>query len=174
MGQQPRIEPDPDDLPRTSLEPGPPPRWRADRPGDISGPRDMPWGGAFGTPGPDTGYALRLVDDEDLSLEPGERRAAVVSTVAQLMAARASLFGRAPTPEDRDVAVLLLGLSSGDEIPSQHRQELIAARRHWAPGVARSATKARQMVAMVPEELLLMTPEDVRHRLALGENPLKA
>lgn len=173
MGQQPRIEPDPEDLPRTSLEPAPARRWRPNRPGDLAGPSEVPWGGAFGTPGPDTGYAMRLLSREELSLESGERRASVIAALAQLMAARASLFGRAPTPEDADVAALLLGLAGADEIPGQHRQELIASRRHWAPHVARSAAAARQMVAKVPKELLLLSAEDVRHRLALGENPLK-
>ena len=61
MGQQPNMPLTMADLPRPEPHPGPARGWRAGRPGDPSSPADVPWGGAFGTPGPDTGYALRLL-----------------------------------------------------------------------------------------------------------------
>ena len=109
MGQQPNVEIDPSDLPRPVPDTDPPRRWRPTRPGVIVSPDQMPWGGAFGTPGPDTGYGMKLVREADLP----ERTDGLESVLAALMAARASLFGRAPVIEDLEVAKLLAGLGEG-------------------------------------------------------------
>ena len=55
MGQQPNMPLTVEDLPRPEPHPAPARRWRAGRPGDPALPADVPWGGAFGTPGPDPG-----------------------------------------------------------------------------------------------------------------------
>lgn len=70
----------------------------------------MPWGGAFGTPGPDTGFAYRIVGSLDL---PGGEyyRADVEAVVIAVMVARASAIGRAPTASDATAALDLLELS---------------------------------------------------------------
>jgi hypothetical protein len=73
VGQQQNIPITLADLPRATAKPAAPRQWRPDRPGDITSPQQMPWGGAFGTPGPDTGYALRLIRQRGLELEPGIR-----------------------------------------------------------------------------------------------------
>ncbi|MFH1331478.1 MAG: hypothetical protein ABIJ48_12640 [Actinomycetota bacterium] len=104
MGQQPSIPLTVEDLPRPEARPAPARRWRADRPGDLASPTDVPWGGAFGTPGPDTGYALRLLADR--SVGPEESRA-----LAAVMAARASQLGRAPVAADAEAAESILGLA---------------------------------------------------------------
>jgi hypothetical protein len=96
MGQQPNIELDPADLPRPVPEPAPPGRNRPARPGVITAPGDVPRGAAFGTPGPDTGWAKRILRDADLP----ERSVLLEAVLATLMAARASHFGRAPVPHD--------------------------------------------------------------------------
>lgn len=70
----------------------------------------MPWGGAFGTPGPDPGFAYRIVRSLDL---PGDeqQRADVEAVVVAVMVARASAIGRAPTASDVAVAIDLLELT---------------------------------------------------------------
>ena len=103
MGQQPNMPLTMEDLPRPEPRPGPARRWRAGRPGDLASPADVPWGGAFGTPGPDTGYALRLLAGR--AGEPGEARA-----LAAIVAARASRLGRAPVPADVVAAEAILSL----------------------------------------------------------------
>ena len=46
--------------------------WKPGRPGELNGPQ--PWGDQLGTPGPDTGYALKLVERcvDELTLGAGE------------------------------------------------------------------------------------------------------
>lgn len=104
MGQQPNLPLAVEDLPRPEPHPAPALRWRAGRPGDPASPADVPWGGAFGTPGPDTGYAWRLL--EGRSGGPEESRA-----LATAMAARASLLGRAPMAADVEAAEIILSLA---------------------------------------------------------------
>jgi hypothetical protein len=114
------------------------------------------------------------VREAELGLEPGEQRALVEGALVHIIAARASHFGRAPTAQDCEAAMLLLGLGMDDEIPAQHRQALIAARRYWGPRAAADAAKAREMVSRIPRDLIGATPEEIRHRLAMGEHPLHA
>jgi len=113
-----------------------------------------------------------LVKTADLNLEPGEQRSAVEDALVALIAARASAYGRAPTVEDRDVALLFLGLGVDEEIPAHQQQNLIASRRYWAPRASSDSAKARGMVARFPRDLIEAKPEEIRHRLAMGENPL--
>lgn len=102
MGQQPNLPLTVEDLPRAEPHPAPARRWRAGRPGDVASPADVPWGGAFGTPGPDAGYALRLLEGRS-SGEGVDPRA-----VAAVMGARASLVGRAPVAADAEAAEIIL------------------------------------------------------------------
>ncbi|MGH8928628.1 MAG: hypothetical protein ACRDWH_09780, partial [Acidimicrobiia bacterium] len=66
LGQQPNVRIDRSDSPRPTEEPDPPRRWRPTRPGVITKPEQQPWGGSFGTPGPDTGFAYRIIRAADL------------------------------------------------------------------------------------------------------------
>lgn len=108
MGQQPNMPLTIEDLPRPEARPAPPRRWRADRPGDLSSPREVPWGGAFGTPGPDTGYALRLLCDSGEDL-------AEARPLATVMAARSSRLGRAPVAADIEAARILLASAPAEK-----------------------------------------------------------
>ncbi len=172
MGQEPNIDIEFEDRPRRELQPAAPTRWKANRPGDLTSPDQVPWGGAFGTPGPDAGYALKLISDADFALEEGEVRSQVEAAMAQLMASRASHFGRAPTSEDLKFALLIFGLAGPDQVPETVNAQLGRDRRYWAPRVANSAAAGRRLVAMIPSSLLEAPLEDVRHQLALGETPL--
>lgn len=138
MGQQPNIPLGIEDLPRATAHPAAANRWSPDRPGELSGPEAVPWGGAFGTPGPDTGYALTIVRRRDL---PGgdHHRRDVEAAVVAVVAARASAIGRAPVPADVDVAVELLDLDAGVE--------------HLA-GIAHAPARLRGLVASIPRERL--------------------
>ncbi|MFA5884846.1 MAG: hypothetical protein WDA60_13410 [Acidimicrobiia bacterium] len=97
-----------------TLAPGvvlPPARdWRADRPGDLVD-GVQPVGDLFGSPGPNVGFALRLVHraSADFVLEPHEHREDAEAAVAAVAMKRASSYGRAPIAADVDRAVALLG-----------------------------------------------------------------
>ena len=119
----------------------------------------MPWGGAFGTPGPDAGYALAILAHRDLDLLPGEDRHDVEAALTALMAARASRFGRAPVVGDAVVAEAILGFGSDD--PSW--------RRRWTVNAAHDADLRRRLVASVRPDVWLVVPEEARGRVAAGE-----
>jgi hypothetical protein len=144
VGQQQNIPITLADLPGATAKPAAPRPWRPDRPGDITSPQQMPWGGAFGTPGPDTGYALRLIRRRGLELEPGIRRD-VEAAILAIASARASALGRAPVPDDIDVAMDLLGLDDS------------AAVSRFA-GIAHDNARLRGLVEAVPRETLMAPP----------------
>ena len=168
MGQEPNIQLGIEDLPRPTHHPDPPRRWTPSRPGELSGPDDVPWGGAFGTPGPDTGYVLAMIARADLPLEDGEDRHDAETALGLIAGARASHFGRAPTGADLDVARLLLGLAP-DGIPDDVVSGLAARRGGWWTGIGHDAGRARSLVASIPLDALTASPDDVRSRVAAGE-----
>ncbi|MEX0667022.1 MAG: hypothetical protein WD313_01690 [Acidimicrobiia bacterium] len=157
MGQQPNVEIDPSDLPRPTPETDPPRRWRPTRPGVIVSPDQMPWGGAFGTPGPDTGWALKLVRAADLP----ERTDGLESVLAALMAARSSLFGRAPVPEDLEVAMILAGFGEG--LPAGFSER----RGRWIEATAHEPSPGQMAVSDIERDLLELKPDQIKRRLRI-------
>ncbi len=168
MGQQPNIELEMADLPRPRPTPDAARPWKPQRPGELGAPRDVPWGGAFGTTGPDTGYALLLIRQRSIPLAPGEHRHNAEAALVALAGARASHFGRAPTSKDIDVAMMILGYE-----PNGFPDDLIAGlardRQAWVSNLGHDAGKARALVASVPIENLAAPVEDLRVRMAGGE-----
>jgi hypothetical protein len=168
MGQQPNIELEISDLPRPTAHPAPPRKWSPGRPGELNSPADVPWGGAFGTTGPDTGYALRLVKNHDLALGPNEHRHNVDVAVAAVAGARASRYGRAPTAKDVEVALIILGFRP-EGVAGDVLADLAGARVDWFANVAHNPTKVQGIVAAIPVAVLMSVPEELRTRMAAGE-----
>jgi len=168
VGQQPNIELEISDLPRPRPKPAPSRRWRPDRPGDMASPDDVPWGGSFGTTGPDTGYVLRLLKSRQIALGAGEHRGNVDAAVLALAGARASALERSPISQDIDVALLVLGLAP-DGIPAETIDALAAERAKRLPGLSHDAAQARALVAAVPVDRLRTTPDELRAATAAGE-----
>lgn len=157
MAQQPNIELTPGDRPRPEPSPGPNRRWSPSlRPGTVTAPDEMPRGGPFGTPGPDTGYALKIIGRSDVADLTDERRA----VLAALMGARAASFGRAPIPEDLEVAMAICG--TWDE---QAPEEVRRRAEHWFSAVPHERAKGRTAVAEVDRALLREKPDRVRAAL---------
>ncbi len=160
MAQQPNIELRPADKPRGVLRPGPARRWRPSlRPGMITSPEQMPSGEGFGTPGPDTGWALKLIDRADIP----ESSLALDKLLTALMSARAASFGRAPTHEDLEVALTLCGL--GEALP----EHLADRRERWVTAVSHEKPPGRQALSEVGLELLRSSPAAVRLRVSKPE-----
>jgi hypothetical protein len=134
--------------------PGP---WTTSRPAEAAGPA-VPRGKAMGTPGPDSGFALRLAKrfEEELKLGEGESAHDVLLGVALVASKRAALFGRAPSVYDVRFALNLWGFL--DDAPA----DLRAARRALFSGVSHDYVVQRAVVDSVPEETLRLTPDDVR------------
>jgi hypothetical protein len=159
MAQQPNIEPDGQHDPRATLQPDVVRPWRpSDRPGVISTPDQMPHGEGFGNPGPDTGWAFRLIAADDI---PG-RSDGLVKVLGALMGARASSFGRAPTREDLEVAKILCGLGDGLPLHLAERTE------RWVEATSHERPPGRSALAEVGENLRLK-PAEVRLRVSRPE-----
>lgn len=160
MAQQPNIELDPADRPRAVPTPDASRRWRPSmRPGMITSPDQVPRGDGYGNPGPDTGWAFRLIDAADIPELTGPLR----KVLATLMGARAASFGRAPTREDLDVALLLCGI--GEALPPV----LADRRRRWVDAAAHDKPPGRTALAEVGMDLLRHKPAEVRLRVSRSE-----
>jgi hypothetical protein len=131
----------------------------------------MPWGGAFGTPGPDSGYAYVVLAGRPSPAAEDEDPHDVEHALATLMVARASRFGRAPVGEDADVAELLLGYRT-EGLPEEVIRSLADLRSEWIPGFAHAKYRGRDLVAAVDDALLLEALETLRRRLADGASVL--
>ena len=168
MGQQPNLEIHLEDLPRPTSDTAAPRRWKPDRPGDLAGPDDVPWGGMYGRPGPDTGYALKLLNGRELGIDDPALEADASAAVAAVAAARASYFGRAPTADDIDVALLVFGFSSED-LPEALVSGLVKDRDSWFSGLAHNPAKAGELVGAIPIDSLNSSLLDLRSRMSAGE-----
>ena len=163
MGQEPNIELDSSDAPRQVAAPGAPRRWKPTRPGEITSPAEMRWGGAFGRPGPDTGWAMKLIRSTDW--DRADRSSEAEAVLATFVGARASLFGRAPTPHDVEVGLILLGLRP-DEVPPAVAKRLTAERNRWLDKAAHEHTKGAAFVGSLDPSLVAASPDRVRTLLA--------
>lgn len=160
MAQQPNIELNPEDKPRAVPTPDAARRWRPSmRPGVITTPDQVPRGEGYGNPGPDTGWAFRIIDAAQIpDLSKGLR-----TVLAALMGARAASFGRAPTREDLDVALILCGI--GDALP----ESLVERRERWVDALAHDKPPGRTALAEVGLDLLRHKPAEVRLRVSRSE-----
>lgn len=158
MATQPNIEHEDADLPRGSLPLPPSRRWAVEsKPGVVRAPDDVPRGSAFGTPGPDTGWALRII-----RLTDGDEHPARVRTLlAALMGARAAAFGRGPIREDLDVAKVLCGIGEG--LPGH----LSERRERWVRSLRHASRPGQDALAEIDEDLLEMAPDEVRRAVTL-------
>jgi hypothetical protein len=122
----------------------------------ITSPNQMPRGEGFGTPGPDTGWALALVARADIP----DRSERLEKVLAALMGARASAFGRAPTLEDLEVAKILCGI--GEALPDH----LIERRARWVEAIAHDKPPGATALVEVGPDLLKNPPAAVRLRVS--------
>ncbi|HEX9853921.1 MAG TPA: hypothetical protein VGC47_01225 [Acidimicrobiia bacterium] len=166
MGQQPNIELEMSDLPRPKPARAPERRWAPTRPGELTSPADVPWGGVFGTTGPDPGYALLLASAADIDVE-GLDRHVVDEVVAAVAAARASLFGRAPMSEDIELAHTIFGFRQ-EGLPKEVLAGLESDRATWLAGAGHDRAKVRDIVASVPRDVLQGTLDELRSRMIGG------
>jgi hypothetical protein len=161
MAQQPNIELRITDLPRQVSGTGPERPWVPNRPGELTG-TGVPWGGAFGTAGPDAGYALKLAADRELLLADHEHRADANAAVGAVAAARASLAGRGPTKGDIDAAIVILGYDTESDFG--------AVRSAAIAGSAHHPDRIRRLVAGIPADVYDATSGELRERAASGES----
>src|ERR1700722_4282591 len=146
---------------RPSLRLKTPEDWRTNRVAELRGPTP-PQGAAFGFPGSDSGYALKLGEDlfaDRVELVEGETRHDVVYGAAMVASAPASLFGRAPVGPDLELALTLFGYLGGAP------QDLVEWRVPRFQSVAHHYEAQRRLVGAVHETTFRMTVVTVRERL---------
>ncbi|MEM9133238.1 MAG: hypothetical protein AAF962_07720 [Actinomycetota bacterium] len=131
--------------------------WRADRPGDLD--RGQPSGSRLGSPGPDQGYAYKLVHHFDDILRLGDvgREDAVAGCVAVAMK-RAAHYGRAPVVHDLRAAFTVFGF-----LDAEPPAELIELRNGLFAEVRthHHYSELRQLVDTVPVEALAKPPGEI-------------
>ncbi|MFN0029582.1 MAG: hypothetical protein ACKV2O_20715 [Acidimicrobiales bacterium] len=138
--------------------------WMADRPGDLDG-EGQPHGERFGVPGPDQGYAYKLVGQftDRLTLTAGEHLDDAIAGVVAIATKRSALFGRAPVVHDLAVGFRIFGFLN-DKAPA----ELVALRSKLFTEVSNPHhyPELRAVVDAVPEATLRLIPAEVTRRHA--------
>lgn len=155
MAQQPNVELTLDDLPRPTPQPGSAKKARDDKPGIPKGPADVPRGGRFGTTGPDPGWALHLLSQVELPDDDPR----LPKVVTGLMLARSAVLGRAPVPEDIEVALVLCGYF--DDPP----REIVERRKRWLQAVPHETRPGETAVAEIDRSVLVNKPEQIEYLL---------
>lgn len=162
MGQQPNIEHSQADAPKDEAEPGSPRRWKPGRPAELNSPSDVAWGGKFGRPGPDTGFVLKLIGRA--SFDRSDRPKITEAVAATVAGARASLFGRAPTVKDVEVALILMGFR--DEGLSDDKLAALQERREAGlDHAAHELRKGTSFLEHIPQAHLAASPDKLRAML---------
>ena len=136
--------------------------WTSSRPAEVVGPVRRS-GPSLGTPGPDSGFALRLAKrfEHKLRLGEGESEHDVLLGVALVAAKRSAIFGRAPSVYDVQFGLNLWGFL--DDAPP----ELVASRRVLFSSISHDYVAQRRLVDSIPDEMLRLSPEEARAQ-ALG------
>jgi hypothetical protein len=141
--------------------------WRADRPADFADDHRQPVGDLLGNQGPDQGYALRLarVLEPELQLAEGEHAKDALAGIVAIGLKRASALGRAPVIHDLRIAATIFGFL--DPAPDR---ELVSLRHRLFEEVSHfhHYMELRQLVDMVPVEVLRQTPDQVTSAYAGG------
>jgi len=144
--------------------------WRAGRVADLHGP-ETPRGRELGVPGPDQGYAFLLAHtlfEDKLELTDGITAEDALVACAEVASRRAALFGRAPVAKDIELALVLFGFLGG--APA----DLVAWRAPLFQAAAHHYNQQRNIVGVVAEEALRLSPDGIRARLSDWRSMLKA
>lgn len=163
MGRQPNVELVEAERPVKKLTRAAEPRWTQRRPGEITSPSEMPSGGSFGRPGPDTGWGLSMI--RAASFDRGRRPRAVEKLLCALVGARASHARRGPVRQDLEVALSLLGLHGAYPVHGPAPEEIGRCREKWLDALSHEPWPGRSALAAIPVDLLNDSPERVRSRL---------
>ncbi len=137
--------------------------WTASRPGDPV--RPAMYGRGYGHPGPDQGFAMRLIQrfHDRLVLGELEREEDALAVGVALAMRRAGEMGRAPVLRDCEHALVLLGyLPVAPAGMAAWRAPLVA-------GAAHDAWRRQRVVDLVRPEALRLGLDELRHLLAASE-----
>lgn len=155
MAQQPNVEITDAERPRPIPQPGVAVKWRAGKPGIADGPTGSLGGGYYGTTGPDPGWGLKIVNNAELPDDDPDLRRVLTG----LVLLRAAALGRAPVPEDLEVALVLCGYD--EHAPAS----LVERRKRWLAAAPHEQRPGATAVAEVDKSELVLKPDRLRHAL---------
>lgn len=161
MAVDPHVKPRLVDRPRSGTPMPPSHGFRAERPGEVVG-SGQPRGDMLGSPGPDLGYALSLAERfrHRLDLAPQERADDALAAGCGIAMRRCSRLGRAPTTKDVELGLTVLGYLGG--APADY----VAWRKRHVRGASHEYAEQRELVDAVDEDVLGLTPDEAKPRLA--------
>lgn len=129
-----------------------PQSWITDRPAELSAMTGsaVEQGKFLGTPGPDSGYALKLarIAIEKIGAGHTEHTGDMVVVISAVAIKRAALYSRAPVIHDVNFAMRLFGYVG--EIPS----DLKSVRHSLIAGAAHDYFKVRHITETIPVSVL--------------------
>jgi hypothetical protein len=133
--------------------------WTTDRPAELVVP-EHERGRSFGTPGPDSGFAMRLAKrfGEELKLGEGETEHDVLLGVALVASKRAALYGRGPSVYDVRFSLNLWGFL--DDAPAPLRAE----RRAAFSSISHDYVAQRALADSVGDDTLRLSPDEARFK----------
>jgi hypothetical protein len=164
MAVDPYVPTRPEDAPRRSVAIPPAQGWRAVRPGDLE-PAAGPGRGngvLFGTPGPDSGYALTLAKrfHDRIAVVAPETVHDAETVAAGVAMRRGGLFGRAPMSSDVEVGLAIFGWLG--DAPA----DLVEWRRLAVAGIGHDYPRRTTLVEAIPDAVIRQTADKVRDGLA--------
>jgi hypothetical protein len=128
----------------------------------------MKSGAGFGFTGPDAGYASSLAVAREVELADGEHRGNANAAIAAVASARSAMFGRGPTKQDIDFALVLLGYDASG-ISDEMATGLATSRLDWFAAAGHHPGKLLDFIAIVPSAVLRLTADEAAARMAQGE-----
>jgi hypothetical protein len=175
VSTDPFVAPDIDELPRQAQNVAPgatlpaPTAWHLGRPGDevaTAQPRGM----LLGSPGPNIGYALALVQRvrDRLALAPGEHADDAAAIVGELAMRRAASYGRAPVMPDLEGSMLVFGYQGGCP------PDFAAWRARTVAGAHHDYPRRRALCDAVPIDALRLAPTALASRVDEVRGSLRA
>ena len=163
MAVDPYVPTRPEDAPRRSVAIPPAAGWRAVRPGDLDPAVGAGCKGVlFGSPGPDSGYALTLAGrfHDRITVKAPETVHDAEVIAAQFAMRRGGVFGRAPIQTDVELGFTLFGWL-GDP-PA----ELVEWRRLAVADIGHDYPRRVTLIEAIPEWVVRHKLDDIKARLA--------
>lgn len=162
MAVDPYVPTRPEDAPRRSVAIPPAVGWKAVRPGDLDPAEPIrKKGNLFGTPGPDSGYALTLAEGFHDRINPvfPETVHDAEALAAQFAMRRGGVLGRAPIQLDVELGLTLFGWL-GDP-PA----DLVEWRRLAVANAAHDYARRTTLIEAIPEWVVRHRVDDIRARM---------
>lgn len=135
--------------------------WTANRPSELAPLKGSAakQGKFLGTPGPDSGFALKLtrIALDEIELSASEDHSDIMKVISAVAIKRAALFSRAPVIHDVRFALKLFGFGNADNTPD----DLVKFRKEIMAGSGHNYFKVRKTLELISLETLNLTAAEL-------------